>query len=171
MSTPTFEAIQTVTVTNATQAALEFTSIPGRYTDLRILVSCRTNNTAAGNGFDISLNGSTSNFSNRGFYGAGNGTEASFSNATGRGIGFVNGSNDTASTFGNTDIYIPDYTAATNKYIYSTTVQEGNAAQIYMGLQAVKWADTAAITSISLTPQLGSWVQYTTGTLYGILKQ
>ena len=145
---------------------MDFTSIPATYTDLCVKVSVRTNSTGAGNGFNISLNGSSSSFTRRVVYGTG--SSALGASASDNAIGQVDGNTETASTFSSTDIYIPNYAGSTNKSMSSDTVMENNATQAYAVLTAALWSNTAAITSIALTPAVGSYVQYSTATLYGI---
>jgi len=58
----------------------------------------------------------------------------------------------------------------TVKSISADAVEENNGTTAFAGLSAALWSNTAAITSITLTPQTGSYVQYSTATLYGISK-
>ena len=73
----------------------------------------------------------------------------------------------TASTFGNAEIYIPNYASSNNKSVSADFVSETNAADAIFGLTAGLWANTSAITSIKLTPA-AAFAQYSTATLYGI---
>jgi hypothetical protein len=77
-------------------------------------------------------------------------------------------STDTANTFGNTDIYIPNYAGSANKSVSVDTVEENNGTTARALLGAILWSNTAAITALGLTPVSGSFVQYSTATLYGI---
>jgi len=79
-------------------------------------------------------------------------------------------SGTTASTFGNAEIYLPNYAGNTNKSASIDMVSEQNATSTYMGLVAPLWSNTAAITSITLTGASGNLAQYSTATLYGIKK-
>jgi len=163
----TYTAIATTTVGSGGAANIEFTSIPATYTDLLVKLSTRTNNTGDGNGTKISFNGSTSDLSSRYLYGTGS-TAGSGSSATDGFIAIVNGTTETSNTFSNTDIYIPNYAGSNNKSAASDSVMENNATGAYQVFYAVLWSNAAAITSVTLTPGLGSWVQYSTATLYGI---
>ena len=81
------------------------------------------------------------------------------------------GANATSSTFGNTEIYIPNYTSSNYKSLYSDSVTENNGTQILLGLNHSLWANTAAITSITIaTATGGNYVQNSSFYLYGILK-
>jgi hypothetical protein len=158
-------AIQTVTVGAGGSATIEFTSIPQTYTDLVIKLSGREDATSA-QAMYISFNGSTSNFSNR--YLSGDGTNPS-SGQLARYVGSVFGTNGTANSFNNTDIYISNYTSTTaNKSFYAINVAESNATTAYQNTSAGLWSNTAAITSVSLVSNAGSFVQYSTATLYGV---
>ena len=165
----TYEAIATVTVTGATAANMEFTNIPGTYTDLTLMISCRgTEAGGTGNGnILIQFNSSTSNLSDRRLYGTGSGTG---SDTDGAAIRFAAPSAvATASTFGNAYIYIPNYAGNTNKSVSTDAVGENNATASVMNISAGLWSNTAAITSIKLLPDASkNFVQYSTATLYGI---
>jgi hypothetical protein len=159
----TFVKIASVTVGSGGAATIDFTSIPSTYTDLVVKLSARVN--VADDQTWITLNSSTSGFSNRVLYGDGS-TAASTSVA--RFIGYHNRSDVTANTFGNAEFYIPNYAGSSNKSMSSDSVWEQNGTTAYQALSASLWSNTAAITSITLTPQSGSYVQYSTATLYGI---
>lgn len=163
----TFEKIATVDVGAGGQAAIDFTVIPSTFTDLCILISARDSVSAIASSCSISFNGSTSSFSGIYLQGSGAGP------ATGslaRFIGNNVSSTATANTFSNAVVYIPNYAAAVNKSFSVDAVTENNATTAYTNLVAGLWSNTAAITSISLTPASGNFVQYSTATLYGIKK-
>jgi len=166
----TMVAIQTVTVGSGGAANIEFTNIPQTYTDLVVRISARTNWSNAGvnaDGVNIRPNGSTSNRTARRLYGSGS-SAASDTNINP--LAFTNAST-TASTFGNAEIYIPNYTSSTNKSISVDGVSETNATLTYAGLAAFLWSNTAAITSLTLAPENGtSFDQHSTATLYGISR-
>ena len=147
-------------------ATVEFTSIPSTFTDLVVVGSAR--NTATGaDAIFIGLNGSALNFSAR--YLQGNGSSASSSTLARFAANSVGGS-ETANTFSNFQIYLPNYTGATNKSYSADTVSENNATTAYQTLIAGLWSNTAAITSLSLTTNSGNLAVGTTVSLYGILK-
>jgi hypothetical protein len=148
------------------QASIEFTSIPQTFTDLCLVLSLR----AAGSTIGITpkFNGSTANFSARFLEGSGSG--ASSYTATNI-LCYTNSSSYTASTFGNTSIYIPNYTASTAKSLSVDSVTENNATTSYQLLGALLWNNTAALTSIEFYPDNASnLAQYSSATLYGVLK-
>jgi hypothetical protein len=160
----TYTLISSVTVGSGGAASMDFTSIPATYTDLLISTSLRIN--AAGGYINISFNSNTTGYTNR--YIQGNGSTATSSNNAGRFADIPDYSSDTASTFSNGQIYIPNYTSSNNKSYSSDVIEENNATQAYMYLIAGLWSNTSAITSIGLSPSSGNFVQYSTAYLYGI---
>ena len=161
----TYKAIATVTVGSGGAATIDFTSIPATYTDLSLLVSLRVNTTSLGDQTLISFNGSTTNFSARLL--VGNGASAS-SVSIARYLVPNDTTDNTASTFSNGSIYIPNYAGSTNKSYSADGVQEGNATATLSILTAGLWSNTTAINQITLTPNSGNFVQYSTATIYGI---
>jgi hypothetical protein len=151
-----------------TATSVTFSNIPQTgYTDLKVIVSGRF---SSGAGFNlIDFNGlSTANFSNRIL--EGNGASAtSFVSGNTNYAGALNGSGDTANTFSNEEIYIPNYAGSTFKSISFDAVMENNGTTAYQDLGALLWSNTAAITSIRLTTHTGA--AYAVGSsfsLYGI---
>jgi hypothetical protein len=163
----TFEKIAFAEVGSGGAANIDFTVIPSTFTDLVIKASLR--NTQS-NSLQVraTFNSSTANFTAILLYGEGSGTPASASIA--RYLGAQPLANYTASTFGNMEIYIPNYAGSAFKSYSSDSVTENNATLSYAILTAGLWSSTSAITSISLTPESDSFAQYSTATLYGIKK-
>ena len=82
---------------------------------------------------------------------------------------WVPGATATASTFGNGDIYIPNYAGSNYKSASADTVSENNASTGYDDMTAGLWSNTAAITSIAISSFTSSTIiQYSTFYLYGI---
>jgi len=161
----TFKKIQTVTVGAGGAATIDFTSIPQTYTDLKIVVSARHTTSETSNDVLATINSSTSGFTARRLYGSGS-SAASDTNA--RVVGMTVGASATASVFGNSEVYFPNYTSSNYKSYSADLVGETNASTAYQILIAGLWSNTDAITSISLAPGSGSFVQYSTATLYGV---
>jgi hypothetical protein len=160
----------TVTVGSGGAATIDFTSIPSTYTDLVVKLSGRGSSAGINVASYISLNGSTSGFTN--IYVQGNGSAAA-SASLARYVGQLPDTTSTGSTFCNNEIYIPNYAGSTNKSFSVDVVQENNTAtagQALVMLVAGIWANTAAITSISISLGTGNFVQHSTATLYGISK-
>jgi hypothetical protein len=164
----THKLIQTVTVGAGGAASVEFTSIPGTYTDLVLISSLRSVNGANDLLMTLAFNGSTSNFTSRYLYGnAPGGTGVSGSNSYFHGN--VNGAGSTASIFTSTSLYIPNYTGSTNKSYSLDNTMENNSTASYPFLVAGLWSQTAAITSITIT-NASNFAQYSSASLYGISK-
>ena len=163
----TYTLISSVTVGAGGAASMGFTSIPATYTDLLIKVSSRSNRASIIiDGVLISFNGSTSSFS--AIYLEGSGV-TTISSSLARFAGAVPASTATSNVFSNNDIYIPNYAGGNNKSYSVDSVMENNATASYQYLIAGLWSNTAAITSITLTPSFGtSFDQYSTAYLYGI---
>jgi hypothetical protein len=163
----TYTLISSVTVGGGGAASMAFTSIPQTYTDLVIKFSGRSNRASIIiDGVLISFNGSTSSFSAT--YLEGSGISAS-SSTLARFAGTETASTATSNVFSNNDIYIPNYAGANNKSYSVDSVMENNATASYQYLIAGLWSNTAAITSITLTPSFGTlFDQYSTAYLYGI---
>ena len=160
--------IQTVTVGSGGAASIEFTSIPQTYTDLLIKASTRSLNSAVYHFALITFNGNTSGYSGRRLEGGGTSASSYTGSATSVAVNFGVGANATASVFGNAEVYIPNYTASSNKSVSTDVVGENNATTAYQILNADLWSNSAAITSITITGDSGNFVQYSSVSLYGI---
>ena len=162
----------------ADAANIEFTSIPGTFTDLCILMSARSDRNSSPSMEDslkIRINGdSASNYTSRLLYGATNSNNvASASEATNYAVCYVTMTStaNTASTFGNAAIYIPNYTGTTNKSFTVEGVSEQNGANAGIGVAACLWSSSSAITSVLLYPYHGSNLKSgSSAFLYGITK-
>lgn len=173
-----YESISTVSVTSATQATVEFTNIPSTYTHLQIRGIARSNLAGTdGNAIVIRFNSDTgSNYSYHalyGYHGASSATVASGSaNQTVGYCSVMPCAGHTASIFNATYIDILEYK---NTNIYKTVRSIGGydmngsaTGYNYLGQYSSNWRNTNAITTITLLPDSGSFVQYTTFALYGI---
>jgi hypothetical protein len=161
--------IQTVTVGSGGSASIEFTNIPQTYTDLCVLLSTRQSPASTQDTTWIKdINGVTGSFTDRVLRGDGAGASSFVPSETPLYIGQSPCANATANTFADHCVYIPNYTSSNNKSISIDSVQETNAATAYMGFTAGLWSNTSAITSIKFEPNSGTFVQYSTATLYGI---
>jgi hypothetical protein len=167
----THKLIQTVTVGSGGAASIAFTSIPGTYTDLKLVLSTRSSaGTASWSDYVVSFNSTStsSNFAARALYGAGSGTptSTSFTNSY---LGVGEGNGGTASIFGSTEFYIPNYASSNNKPVSVDSVSENNAAASLITIVAGLWSNSSAITSISITDfNGGNFVQHSSASLYGI---
>lgn len=169
--------IGSVTVGAGGVSSITFSSIPQNYTDLTVVLSGRgTFAQNSGYAAFAQFNGSTSGYSWRELDGYNStGTYAvgsyNYSAQTCVPIGTITSANQTASTFGNSVAYIPNYAGSANKIVFADGVDENNAAYMSLFISGGMWANTAAITSITLnTNGAGNFVQYTTAYLYGTTK-
>lgn len=159
--------IETKTLSIAA-ASIEFTSIPQTFTDLVVISSLRDANTQVSNAISLTFNSNSSNRSVRQLIGFGS-SVGSFTSSIMLGAR-VNGTASTANTFASSVLYIPNYTAATNKSSSLDGVSENNGTDGILEMVANLWADTSAITSIQLPANTGNYVVGSTVSLYGILK-
>lgn len=174
MSIPRYYPIGSVTVGSGGAASISFSNIPQTYTDLIVKISGRTEYPGAAT-WDwavCSFNGTstTTNWSRIQLYGTGS-AAASAGGAGSNEVAWLNSNNTTASTFGNAEFYIPNYAGSNNKSISADSVTENNATSALTIFNATLWANTAAITSITLTTgsnPSNKFMQHTTATLYGI---
>jgi hypothetical protein len=154
---------------NASAASITFANIPQTgYTDLKIVVSARGTANNAGNGqyYDIKINNSSANLTQR--YIQGNGSSASSGSSSTTTGNYMPPSDYTANTFSNNEIYFPNYSGSTNKSFYTDSVNENNATSAFAIMNAYLWAQTAAINQITLTPGGGSFDTNSTFSLYGL---
>jgi len=167
----TYVKISTLTAGSGGVSSFDFTSIPQTYTDLKLVMSTRTNLTATRDDFQVTFNGVTSAYSRRRILGYDAGTIAS-DQASSQASFTPNTSDNgaTASVFGSLEIYIPNYTSANYKSFGTEETSENNSSANYiLAIQAGLWSNTAAITRITATPYSSRvFVQYSTATLYGI---
>ena len=172
----TFVKIASVTVGAGGASSISLTSIPATYTDLVLKCSVRGAANFNPRNFYLNFNSDTgNNYPFRFLYS--NGSSAGSSNSTSEGftstawIGYIPGNTATATTFGNTEIYVPNYAGSKYKSISSDAVTENNATTAFASIHAATWNSTSAITSIQLTcSNSENFAQYSTATLYGIKK-
>ena len=168
----TYKLISSVTVGGGGAASISFTSIPATYTDLVVLVSARS---ARSDDYRDELHirfnsDGGNNYSNRILQGNATSTGSGSTSATDYiKKGTMPGATATANTFSNNLIYIPNYAGSTVKSVSRDEVTENNSAtNNYLELSAGRWSGTAAITTITFTPEVSTFVQYSTAYLYGI---
>lgn len=167
----TYTLIASTTVGAGGASSIDFTSIPSTYTDLVVKHSTRYTSNGDGSVY-LQFNGDTgSNYNDRMLYGdpfASSAGSVSNTNRTFSYAGSVNFSTMTANTFSSNEIYIPNYTSSNSKSYSVDGVSETNGAQAYEVMVAGRWSGTSTITSIKIFPASGTFVQYSTATLYGI---
>ena len=170
----TYKKIASVTLTSS-QASIDFQNIPATYDDIIIKTSLRQTD-GNPNAFPfITFNGTSStNHSSRWILGTGSGSPSSGSAS----VIFWATSKlaDTASTFGNHEIYIPNYTSSTNKSLSIDSVYENNGTDARQFLIAGLWSTTSVINRIVIqsgdnTASAGyNFVANSTAVLYGVKR-
>ena len=166
---PTTMKLIAKNVLGSDTASVTLSSIPGTYDDLLLLVSARTSHTVAEETLAMTFNSNTSNYSFRQLFGTGS---AAGSNAVSNTNAIpTNGATSTSNTFSSAEVLIPNYAGSANKSYSISGVVENNATAASVAARAHLWANTAAITSITLTPISGlNLVSGSSFFLYGITK-
>jgi hypothetical protein len=163
-----YNLIATTTVGSGGAASIDFTGIPQTYTDLLLVSSLRTDAAVSYQTNRVKINGSTSDMTVKNLYGTA-GTAGSAGITTYLLAGYTVGSSATANTFSSHNMYIPNYAGSKYKGISSESAAENNSTTSYvLDISSALWSQTTAITSLSLYPESGSWVQYSSASLYGI---
>ena len=146
-----------------TTASVTFTlgdlSIPAAVKDLRINVYGRSSHTADYDQVDMEFNGDTTsaNYDEELMYGAGSGANA-YTTAADKYSGSVAaGGNAGAGSFSGCSILINDYAGTTFHGQNQVLTGADGDGQI-LSMHSQRWENTAAITSILLTPRNGSWL-------------
>jgi hypothetical protein len=152
-------------------ASIEFTSIPQTFTDLVVVCALRANASAVNDNPIFRFNGIATNYSYRVLRGTGSATSSYSGGTTFFFLGESNGNSSTSNTFSNQTVYIPNYTASTNKSVSIDSVMENNSTEAYQNIIAGLWSNTAAITSILFqSVDSHNLLAGSTISLYGILK-
>jgi hypothetical protein len=167
-----FESIATVTVGSGGAASVAFTSIAGTYTHLQIRMLARSNRVSTGDWAKVRFNSdSGSNYSYHDIYAEGTGSATSYGSANESSINVdsLTAQNSTANLFGAFVLDILDY-ANVNKYKTTRYLggHDANGSGV-VNFGSGNWRSTSAITSIQITPGLGTgFAQYSSFALYGI---
>lgn len=168
MTYGTLISTQTLSVS---ATSINFNAIGSTFKDLLLVVSARSDRASGLDQMNINFNGSSSSYYNMQLLGFGTGSGYSEAGGTTYVYNYgADGATATSNTFGNTAIYIPNYASSTLiKVVGTDQVFEINATGGWQGIAAGSWGNTAAITSIAITPLNGpNWVAGTTASLYGI---
>jgi hypothetical protein len=170
------QPLQTVTVGAGGASSITFSSIPQTFTDLIFEGSIRTDRGTYGvdetlvqfNGDSTATNYSHTFIRGQGTSGADSGR---VTNSYIWGVGGT-ASTNTANTFGNSQMYIANYTGSNYKTAITDIVSEGNSSSnVFMVLDAGLWRNTSAITSVAFNNQGTIFLQYSKISLYGVLRQ
>jgi hypothetical protein len=169
--TTTMQLIAKQTVGSGGATSVTFSNIPQTFTDLKVIVSARTQSPYESDNAFVTFNGSSSGYSEKTMQDI-NGTVYSFSASS----AYLNwacvttASAATANTFGNSEFYIPNYASSNYKSVSADGSQENNGTPTVLAMTAGLWSNSAAITSITLTPANPNFVSGSTFYLYGISK-
>jgi hypothetical protein len=150
-----------------TAASVTFDNIPqSGYTDLKIVFSSRT---ASGGPQDtgVQFNADTNSANTTIRQIQGSGTAVASSGGAGNQTALSNGATDTASTFSNSEMYIPNYLGSDQKSFSVDSVTERNGNPAYITLRAGIWNGTAAISSLMFS-QGASFAAGSSFSLYAI---
>jgi len=159
--------LEKITVVAAGATSVTFSGIPQTgYTDLKLVFS--GNGTVSNSGSQVQFNGSSTGYTGRYLRGTGAAADSYTQAAFGATAIWGTYFNSSTVTPTSQEFYIPNYTSANYKSVSVDAVEEGNAATYYAFISAHLWSNTAAITSISIFPDSGSFTQYSTFYLYGI---
>jgi hypothetical protein len=160
-------------VLTTTATSVTFSAIPSAYTDLLLMVSARTDESATNTTMKVTLNNDTAgNYSSTSLR-TNNGTSV----ASGRDTAvpylnqyLINAGTSTANTFGSLELYLPSYTATQKKPVGVFFVRENNTTAADVYANANLWQGTAAVTSIELNANSNNFVSGSSFYLYGIKK-
>ena len=156
MTTPTYEAIASVTL-SSTASSIEFSSIPQTYRDLVLIVDCSI---SGGNTLLLlDINGTGS--SGTRVFMAGNGSSASSGTQSNLIAGFF------GSTRGSSSLKFFDYSATDkNKTFLQQASMNGTGEGVAVNAQ--RWANNSAITSIDVFINSNTFDVGSVFSLYGI---
>lgn len=157
---------------SSTVSSVTFSSIAGTYTDLLLSISARSDFAGVWADIRLQFNGSGGTaYVTRMVYGAGSSASAAVGGAGAETLwAHIPANTATSNTFGNTLLYIPNYTSGNYKTVLSDSVAETNVTSTITVLAGSMWSNTAAITSIRCALNAGDFMPYSTFYLYGILK-
>jgi hypothetical protein len=169
------QPIYTQTASGSAQT-ITFNNIPQGFTDLKVVFSIRSAISGSAQDYvQMRFNGVSSGslYSDTRLEGTGS-SAASARDTSGNEMYFAwaaPGANATANTFGNAEIYIPNYTSSNFKSVNMDYVNENNASAIqYIGLTAGLFRSTSAITSMTIGMGNANFVSNSTISIYGITR-
>jgi hypothetical protein len=165
--------LEKITVGAASAASVSFTSIPQTgYTDLVIKGSARSLRASDEDGMGFGINGTGAT---DWVLLSGNGSLASSGTLSSLGfgaafVGRIPGANATANTFGNFELYLPNYTSSNVKSYSADAATENNSSTAYLSMLAAYQSNTSAVTSIILLAGNANLAPNSTFYLYGVAK-
>ena len=172
MANPTMTLISSQTLGGAT-ASVTFSSIPSTYNDLKLVVSAKGDSIQNWVKINLNLNSDTAtNYSDTNLVGNSSAvTTSRQTSVTVDGSIAVNAVTAIGNPFGSTEIYFPNYNSTGSKPFFDIDVTENNgvvATNVQTQAIAHLYRGSSGISSITLTPASGNFVQYSSFYLYGI---
>lgn len=168
--TGSFELIETLTAGSGGTSEFLFSGIPNTYQNLQLRVQVKSTHTTNPDLLVRINGGSTAIYSRHGYRGNGSATTAYASSSLTYGICTTNFAiqSSVASKYGVALIEILDYAETTKNTMLR--IFYGSEAGTFgeTGISSVMWANTAAVTSISLYPEANSFAEYSNASLYGM---
>ena len=165
-----FDSIATVNVGAGGSSSIVFSSIPSTYRHLQIRMLARSSSTS--NGYTLQMNSDTgSNYTRHYLYGTGSGSAlaAGLANTTSIILSDSAVSTSTSGVFGAAVCDILDYTSTTkNKTVRTLGGFDNNGNGAVFFNSGLYFATPAAVSTLTITPDAGSFVQYSQFALYGI---
>jgi hypothetical protein len=165
--------LEKITVGAAGAASVTFANIPQTgYTDLVIKGSARSLRASDEDGLAFGINGAgATNW----VLLSGNGSSASTGTLSSLGfgaafVGRIPGANATSNTFGNFELYLPNYTSSNQKSYLTDAVTETNGTTAYSSLLSAYQSNTAAVSSVILLASNANLAANSTFYLYGVAK-
>lgn len=161
----TYTPIATTTL-GSPSSYIEFASISGAYTDLRVVLQSRSTDATYQSNVTFQINvDSGSNYSQT--FLIGNGSSASSARNTNQTVGIATQSTGSLAS-GEWEITLFDFMNYSNTTTYKTILVRDNSASLSTTATVNLWRSTAAITNIRLFKQIGNHSTGTIATLYGI---
>jgi hypothetical protein len=168
----TMKLISTITTTGS-QQFIDFTNITQNFTDLLFVASLR-NSSSANEEIYITINGSGgAGTAMNNIYLYGNGSSvigATAGNAAALWQVLYQNGQQTANTFGNLSLRIPNYSLTGNKVFSTASYSENNATAAQQRAIAQRLNLTPAVTSVQFISASNPFSANSTISLYGILK-
>lgn len=169
------KGMQTIysTTLSTVQYTVSFNNIPQTYTDLKIVISGRTDAVSTFDGgpsffMNGNVSGNLASFTAVKSNGSSTSSQRTTDNAIY--IGEVPAASTTSGIFGAVEIYIPEYTAGKNKQVLIQNASSVNNATAYLNVRAGLFKNPSSVTSIGVYGGSGNWVAGSTFTLYGISR-
>ena len=169
----TYELLSSNTLSSSA-SSVTFSSIPQTYTDLVLRMSTRdaTNGATYGSAL-ITINGSSASvYSYQRLLLTGPSTVSSTAVSGGNSSFSIspigNGSTAPTNSFGFCEIYIANYKSTSTVYLSTTSFASGGTSVVSPTLTNGSWGGAAAITSITIASNGGTFATASSFNLYGI---